>query len=612
MEWFAGEPARGRWYVQPMGIVDDDVRRVRDETDIIRIITEHTQLKKQGSQWMGLCPFHGEKSPSFSVNAEKGVYYCFGCQTKGDAIDFVREALGLDFAGSVEFLASKAGINLRYTDRNEGRSRNRRREHAGHVGRAVEFYHQRLLEDPAARPARDYLRSRGYGGDVARRFNIGWAPDEWSELSRHLRLTDEDWTATGLGGINKRGGQYDFFRARILFPIFDAQDNAIGFGGRKLPDGEGPKYKNTSDAAEFYSKSQVLYGLNWAKAEASRIDELVVCEGYTDVIGCHLAGVERTVATCGTALTPQHARAMARFSKRVVLAFDADGAGQAAAERVYEWEEEFGLRFAVADLPEGSDPGDLAGSDPDALRAAIENARPFLEFRVDRELGRGDLGSAEGRALAATAAMHLVTEHPDSLVRDQYVMRIADRCMVSADEVRRRGERSPSGSGERGRRVGVDTTTHVAGPGHLTPEHQALRLLVHRPEEISGHLVAALFDDPLNRATLDALCDNDDLHSAMAAGDGMVADLLGRLAVQDASDDEARGIVSRLLFLAAERAAVALEAEARFSGDLATYQPPISFLRTQIMGLRETPADLAALEPLLRWLVDYSEGRVDA
>ena len=143
-------------------------------------------------------------------------------------------------------------------------------------------------------------------------------------------------------------------------------------------------------------RAQVLYGLNWAKAEASRIDELVVCEGYTDVIGCHLAGIERAVATCGTALTPQHARAMARFSKRVVLAFDADGAGQAAAERVYEWEEEFGLRFAVAALPEGSDPGDLAGTDPDALRAAIQGARPFLEFRVDRELGRGDLGSAEG------------------------------------------------------------------------------------------------------------------------------------------------------------------------------------------------------------------------
>ncbi len=190
-----------------MGIVDDDVRRVRDETDIVRLITEHTQLKKQGAQWMGLCPFHGEKSPSFSVNAEKGGYYCFGCQAKGDAIDFVRETEGLDFAGSIEFLAGKVGLTLRYTDHNEGRSRNRRKEHAECIGRAVDFYHERLLEDPLARSARDYLRSRGYDGDVARRFRIGWAPDEWSELSRHLRMKDDEWVTTGLGGINKRGGQ---------------------------------------------------------------------------------------------------------------------------------------------------------------------------------------------------------------------------------------------------------------------------------------------------------------------------------------------------------------------------------------------------------------------
>jgi len=595
-----------------MGIVDDDVRRVRDATDIVGLITEHTQLKKQGAQWMGLCPFHGEKSPSFSVNAEKGVYYCFGCQAKGDAIDFARETEGLDFAGSVEFLAGKVGITLRYTDRNEGRSRNRRKEHADHIGRAVDFYHERLLEDPTARSARDYLRSRGYDADVARRFQIGWAPDEWSELSRHLRLKDDEWMATGLGGINKRGGQYDFFRARIVFPIFDAQGNAIGFGGRKLPDGEGPKYKNTSDTAEFYSKSEVLYGLHWAKGEAGRTDELVVCEGYTDVIGCHLAGIERAVATCGTALTPQHARTMGRFASRVVLAFDADGAGQAAAERVYAWEEEFGLRFAVAALPAGADPGDMAGNDPDGLRTAIEEARPFLEFRVDRELDRSDLDSAEGRALAATAAMRLVVEHPDALVRDQYVMRIADRCMVSADEVRRRAETPAGDPAARGRRVAVDGGGDPTTPGHLTPEHQALRLLVHRPDEVADHLASVLFDDPVNRDSYEALGTTRDLHAAMEQAGGAVGDLLARLAVDDASDDDPCGVVSRLLFLAAERAAVVLEAEARQAGDLATYQPSISFLRNWIMDLREAFTDFAEVEPLLRWLVNYSEERVDA
>ncbi|MED5221198.1 MAG: DNA primase [Actinomycetota bacterium] len=596
-----------------MGIVDEDVRRVRDETDIVRIVTEHTQLKKTGAQWMGLCPFHGEKSPSFSVNAEKGVYYCFGCQVSGDVIDFVREVEGLDFAGSVEFLAAKAGIPLRYTDHNEGRRRNRRKEHAEIVQKAVDFYHERLLTDPDARPARDYLRSRGYAGDVARRFSIGWAPDDWSELSDHLKLSDADLQATGLGGINRRGGQYDFFRARIVFPIFDAQGNPIGFGGRKLPDGEGPKYKNTSDAAEYYSKSEVLYGLHWAKAEAGRIDELVVCEGYTDVIGCHLSGIERAVATCGTALTPNHARLMGRFAKRVVLAFDADGAGQAAAERVYAWEEEFGLRFAVAALPPGADPGDLAGSDPEGLRAAIEGARPFLEFRVDRVLDRGDLGSAEGRAAAATEAMGLVVEHPDALVRDQYAMRIADRCLVGVDEVRRRGDAAAPGR-LRGVVVSGTTTGGVeGGAGRLTSEVQALRLMVHRPDEVRHLLVQVLFDDPVHQATFSLLAEATDLHEAREAAEGAVADLLGRLAVADASDEDPLGVLTRLCHQAAERAVVALEAEARQTGDLASYQPSISFLRTEVIRLREVvpEGEGASLEPLLRWLVDYSGGRVD-
>lgn len=594
-----------------MGIVDEDVRRVRDESDIVRIVTEHTQLKKTGAQWMGLCPFHGEKSPSFSVNAEKGVYYCFGCQVSGDVIDFVREVEGLDFAGSVEFLAAKAGIPLRYTDHNEGRRRNRRKEHAEIVQKAVDFYHDRLLTDPDARPARDYLRSRGYDGDVARRFSIGWAPDDWAQLSRLLKLSDADLQATGLGGINRRGGQYDFFRARIVFPIFDAQGNPVGFGGRKLPDGEGPKYKNTSDAAEYYSKSDVLYGLHWAKAEAGRTDELVVCEGYTDVIGCHLAGIERAVATCGTALTPSHARLMGRFAKRVVLAFDADGAGQAAAERVYAWEEEFGLRFVVAALPPGSDPGDLAGSDPDGLRAAIEGARPFLEFRVDRVLDRGDLDSAEGRAAAATEAMGLVAEHPDAMVRDQYAMRIADRCLVGVDEVRRRGEAAASGR-VRGVVVPLGPTGGAGGAAaRPTSEVQALRLMVHRPDEVRDLLVPVLFDDPVHRATFVLLSEADDLHGARDRAEGAVADLLGRLAVADASDEVPLGVLTRLCHQAAERTVVALEAEARQTGDLAAYQPSISYLRTEVIRLREVVPDGASLEPLLRWLVDYSGGRVD-
>ena len=606
-----------------MGIVDEDVVRVREETDMVRLITQHTQLKKSGRQWMGLCPFHGEKSPSFSVNQEKGVYYCFGCQVSGDAIDFVREMESLNFAGAVEYLAGRAGITLRYTDRNEGKVHSRRKHLTEAIGKAVAFYHDLLLNDPGARSAREYLKSRGFDGEVARRFSIGWAPDDWSQLAGHLKLSDPDLKASGLGGINRRGGQYDAFRARIMFPILDERDNPVGFGGRKLPDGEGPKYKNTSDAAETYSKSRVLYGLNWAKTEAGRTDEIVVCEGYTDVIGFHLAGLERAVATCGTAMTPDHARKLARFAPRVVLAFDADGAGQSAAERVYEWEEEFGLQFAVADLPADADPGDLFRSDPEGLRRAVEQARPFLEFRIDRVLGRGDMDTAEGRAHAAEEAAALVGQHPNSLVRDQYLVGIADRCLLDVDHLRLRMVEGKASTGREGARKPSrrDTTEARLGPprqvGRLTPETQALRLLAHRPDEIAGHLSDVLFADPTSLAVYRSLSSHGDVHAAVSAlnvepDDEAAAALLGRLAVEDAGDDQAIGVLSRLLSLAAGRLAVELEAVSRRDGDLATYQPAISYLRTQVMELREPSSDISTLEALLRWLVDYPEGRSDA
>ena len=600
-----------------MGIVDEDVARVRDETDMVRLITQHTQLKKSGRQWMGLCPFHGEKSPSFSVNQEKGVYYCFGCQVSGDAIDFVREMENLDFAGAVEYLAGRAGVTLRYTDRNEGKAHSRRKHLTEAIGRAVAFYHDLLLSDPAARPAREYLKARGFDGDVARRFSIGWAPDDWSQLAGHLQLSDGDLKASGLGGINKRGGQYDAFRARIMFPIFDERDNPVGFGGRKLPDGEDPKYRNTSDAAETYSKSRVLYGLNWAKTEAGRRDEIVVCEGYTDVIGFHLAGLERAVATCGTAMTPDHARKLARFAPRVVLAFDADGAGQSAAERVYEWEEEFGLQFAVADLPADADPGDLFRTDPEGLRRAVEEARPFLEFRIDRVLRRGDLTTAEGRAHAAEDAAALVAQHPNALVRDQYMVSIADRCRLDVEQLRQRSLNRRAAPVKRPRGHGETAGDPVRIPERLTPETQALRLLAHRPEEIAGYLSGILFADPTSLAVYRALGAQGEARAAVSAlnadpeGEAAAA-LLARLVVEDAGDDQPVGVLSRLLSLAAERLAVELEAVARRDDDLATYQPSISYLRTQVIQLREPGFDIADLEPLLRWLIDYWEGRSDA
>src|SRR3954454_14893680 len=358
-----------------MGIVDEDVARVRAATDFVALAGEHIGLKRVGRQWSGLCPFHAEKTPSFSINPELGGYHCFGCGAGGDVISFVREIEHLTFVEAVERLAAPTGIALRYGDRCDGRARQRRQRLLEAMEKAVDWYHSRLLSAPDAAAARGYLRSRGYDGEVVRSFRLGWAPEDWDSLARALRLPEDVLKDTGLGFINRRNRQQDAFRGRVMFPIFDASGAAVAFGGRILPGGEGPKYKNSQETS-IYSKRRVLYGLNWAKQAVVDTDEVVVCEGYTDVIGFFLAGVPRAVATCGTALADEHVRLLKKFAPRVVLAYDADSAGQAAADRVYAWEQKEQIDFAVAAFPPGADPGDLARTDPPSLRTALTGGDP--------------------------------------------------------------------------------------------------------------------------------------------------------------------------------------------------------------------------------------------
>jgi len=419
-----------------VGIVEEDIARVRAATDFVAVASEQIALRRVGAQWSGLCPFHVEKSPSFSINPQLGLYYCFGCGARGDVITFVRELHQLDFREAVETLAARAGIALRYDD-SAGSEEHRRRSRVHEtLEAAVEWYHQRLLSAPDAAPARRYLRvERGYDGELVRRYRLGWAPEGREVLRRALGLPVGALVDAGLAQRDEHGSSRDFFRGRLLFPIFDPSGKPIGAGGRSLPGGRPPKYKNTP-ATAVYDKSSVLYGLNWAKRKAAASDRIVVCEGYTDVIGLHQAGVEEAVAACGTALADGHVRALTRFARTVVLAYDADGAGQAAAERVYGWERRFEVDVRVAALPAGQDPADLARSDPEGLAAAIDGARPFLEFQLERHFARADLDSAEGRVRAATAAVAAVRAHPDPLVQDQYLMAVADRCRVPAEQLR--------------------------------------------------------------------------------------------------------------------------------------------------------------------------------
>ena len=592
-----------------MGIVADDIAKVRAATDIIAIIAEHTEIKRSGRQWMARCPLHGERTPSLSVSPDKGVYYCFGCQRSGDAITFVQEIEGLDFAGAVEMLAARAGIQLRYTSHDESAARSKRKRLLEAVEQARDFYHQRLLDGRDAGPARHYLRSRGYDGDLVRRWKIGWAPDDWDALARRLQLSDDDLRDSGLGFVNRGGRQQDFFRGRVLFPISDERGDVVGFGGRVMPDADGPKYLNTSAEARVYDKSRVLYGLHEHRRQIVKEGQAVVCEGYTDVIGCAEAGIELAVATCGTALTEDHIRLLKRFSaSKLVLAFDADAAGAAAAARVYAWERQFELEVLVADLPDGRDPGDLGRSDPDELQRAVRDAVPLLQFRVDRALSGADLATIESRARSAERAVSVVNEHPDPMVRDPRVVAIAERCHVDPDHLRRYASGGPSMAPARS-----DYAEGAGAAPRLTPEDEALQLAIHRPEEVADYLHETLFGDPVRREAFKALSEHGAVAPAADFVSPQTAQLLHRLAV-DAGSAAIGDVLARIARLTARRAMNDLRRTAATADDPALRQQcsiSLAWLKSHTERLEERGTRTEALADLLPWLIEHgvrSEG----
>ncbi len=558
-----------------MAISDSEIAQVRAATDIVALISEYVALKKTGRRWSGLCPFHGEKTPSFSVNAEEGRYYCFGCRAKGDQITFVREMQHVDFIDALRLLADRAGIEL-HEDANAGPARKERQEFLAAMEKAVEWYHDRLLNSPDARPAREYLRTRGISGEVARQFKLGWAPDEWDALTTALKLSPKVLEGTGLGFVNKRDRRQDALRARIIFPIFDPSGKAIAVGGRILPPGPGaperpdgrvePKYKNSPETT-IYSKRRTLYALNWAKDDIIKTGEIIVCEGYTDVIAFFMAGMPRAVATCGTALGEEHFRTMRNFAKRIVLAYDADQAGQSAAASVYQWERQHEVDVAVARLPRGSDPADLAQRDPAALRQAVAEAVPFLQFRLERVLEGANLATAEGRARAAEAALAVIAEHPSDLVRDQYIMQVADRLRLESASLRPRVAEIARGGVQRP--IPNEPPTGLDAPrGRNTglamprPGLEALRLCVHFPGDVRDRLIAAYFVNDVQREIFEGLISGSPISEVIDRfernGDDEAAQVLSQLVVdeldRDYTADDVTAVVSQLV-----RSAVAQE-----------------------------------------------------
>lgn len=643
-----------------MGINTEDIEKVRDGADIVGIVSQFVALRKTGNNWMGLCPFHGEKSPSFSVSAEKGFYYCFGCQRSGDVIAFVEEMEGLDFPGAMEWLAAKTGIVLRYEESGaDSARRSRRKRQHELLEKAGDFYHHRLLAGADGGRARAYLRGRGYDRSTVEQFKLGYSPNAWDDLARHLKTSTADLESAGLGFVNRRQRQQDFFRDRVMFPIFDANNHPVGFGGRQLPDGDQPKYKNSAQT-DVYDKSRVLYALNWAKKDAVAKNQIIVCEGYTDVIGYFRAGLPRAVATCGTSLTEEHVRLMKKFASTVVLSFDADGAGRAAADRFYEWERQYEVEVRVAALPDGADPGQLAELEdgPAQLQAAIDGAMPFLAYRIERTLSSESLDTPEGRTRAAEAAIAVVAEHPNELLRDQYVMEVASRTRMEPHRLRAMLQRLPLGrprvlpeqASSRTRQQpaapaasddsgaldqawseneppphydddpelggsSVGPSPGGAGAVRTAPvavdarERELVRLLMHRPEQLDGRVHRCLFTSALTTRAFELL-GVEGWERQLDDEPVDVADMLRRLTMEpvDAAADpiEDLGWVVRDA-ANRQRREISLDV----GNDLTKareVQPLLQWIADRIEELQRTDVRLPAIDALLAWLVEEDGG----
>jgi DNA primase len=416
-------------------IKDEDVQHIRDHAPIDDVVGEYVQLKSAGGgQKKGLCPFHDEKSPSFHVTPSKGYFHCFGCQTGGDVIAFLMKIDHLSFTETIERLADRIGYTLRYEESGSapsGPSVNRSRLVAANA-LAASFFQEQLNTSPDAAHGRDLLTKRGFDRAACQTFGVGYAPDSWDALTKYLRAAGYTIEELELAGLSKMGerGPIDKFRNRLTWPIRDISGDVVGFGARKLASDEedqGPKYLNTSETP-IYKKSQVLYGLDMAKKEIAKKRQVVIVEGYTDVMAAHLAGITTAVATCGTAFGADHIRIIRRllmdddaFRGEVIFTFDGDAAGQKAAMRAFSEDQKFVTQTFVAVEPEGLDPCDLRQIKGDlALRDLIAKRVPLFEFAIRTELKLHNLATAEGRINALNATAPIVAQIRDKSLRPEY------------------------------------------------------------------------------------------------------------------------------------------------------------------------------------------------
>lgn len=495
-------------------ITRESIDKVLEATDLKTVVEEHVTLRTAGiGSYKGLCPFHDERTPSFHVTPAKGFYHCFGCQESGDAIKFLMELEHTSFTETVEILAARVNISLEYE---EGSAPERptlaTRQRMLQAHEIADEFYQQALTTPAAEEARTFLRNKGFTQEDAAQFGVGYAPEGWNNLLSHLQqrgFSLDELSESGLFSEGRRG-LYDRFRNRVMWPIKDMTGNTIGYGARQLDPGDkGPKYLNTPETS-LYKKSQVLYGLNFAKNDIARERQLVVVEGYTDVMAAHLAGISTAVATCGTAFGEGHVRIARRLitddgsGGEIIFTFDGDEAGQKAAMRAFEFDNQIVAKTFVAVAPEGQDPNDLRQHYGDeAVRRLIASREPLFEFAIKTRLKEYNLDSVEGRTGALHYAAPIVKEIRDPIMRDGYIRELAGWLGMDVDTVHQAVQRASKASftqAHQDTQTAEEPTAQKEQnfrPDLRDPiarmEKEALEVILQRPETLSQEQWKALY-----------------------------------------------------------------------------------------------------------------------
>jgi DNA primase len=461
-------------------ISPDSVERVKQAADIVEVVSAHTDLRRQGARYVGLCPFHEERTPSFSVEPQEKLYHCFGCGVGGDVIKFIEEKEGLGFAEAVEVLADRYGVELEREQedpRAEARRQHRRRLEQL-LERAAAFYANFLWESSEAEKAREYLAGRGLGEEVLRAFGVGYAPSAWDKIlvrGQQAGFSVEELRGVGLVQRGRSGGEYDRFRERIMFPIRDRRGRVLGFGGRAMRSDQGAKYVNTAET-DFFHKSQMLYGVDRAKGAIAKAGRAIVVEGYTDVLALHQAGIEEAVGVMGTAITDDQVAALSGMVEEVVLALDADSAGQEAMLRAQRVAAGRRMRLRVAAMPAGEDPAEMMTADggPERFRALLEQAEELTSFQVGLVLARTDVGSPVERDRALVEVAPVLAGMGESASRDDLVRRVAERLDLDPAMVMGRVVAATPASG------GREQASTEAGPGADAPRPRRTAELTSR------------------------------------------------------------------------------------------------------------------------------------